>query len=187
MQMTDGRMFWIPAIAFLSLIAASVAPAQDARPDIHYVPTPQPVVDRMLELAQIKPTDYLVDLGSGDGRIPITAAKKYGIRAFGVDIDPVRIDEANKNAADAGVTDKVTFRRENLFQTDIGKATVVTLYLLESLNVKLRPRLLRELPPGSRVVSHAFSMGDWKPDRHEKVDGRDIYLWTIPAKSPGAK
>lgn len=176
------------AIALTVSVAATMALAQsdNARPDVHYVPTPQQVVDRMLELAKIQPTDFLIDLGSGDGRIPITAAKRYGIKALGIDIDPQRIEEANANAKKEGVTDKVTFRRENLFETDIGKANVITLYLLERLNQKLRPRLLAELAPGSRVVSHAFSMGDWKPEVHEKVDGRDVYLWIIPPKKAQA-
>ena len=178
------------AAALAAGLFVAPAPAQTAddnvRPDIHYVPTPQNVVDRMLELAAPKPGEFVVDLGSGDGRIPITAAKRYGVRALGIDIDPVRISEANRNAEAAGVTDKVEFRRENLFETDIAKADVVTLYLLEDLNLRLRPRLLSELRPGARIVSHAFSMGDWKPDHHEQVDGRHVYLWTVPAKRADA-
>jgi hypothetical protein len=168
-------------------IATTHAPAQTttARPDVHFVPTPQKVVDRMLALARPKPGEFLIDLGSGDGRIPITAAKRYGINALGIDIDPVRIAEANRNAKKAGVTDKVTFRQENLFETDISKADIVTLYLLERLNMKLRPRLFSELRAGARVVSHDFSMGDWKPDRHETLQNSSIYFWTIPGKVEG--
>ncbi|MDQ2084245.1 class I SAM-dependent methyltransferase [Xanthobacteraceae bacterium Astr-EGSB] len=171
----------VAAIMAAGILSAPAQPAGEAKPDVHFVPTPQKVVDRMLDLARPKPGELLVDLGSGDGRIPITAAKKYGVRALGVDIDPERIAEAEANARQAGVTDKVEFKRENIFETDFSKADVVTLYLLETLNLKLRPRLLSELRPGTRIVSHAFSMGDWKPDRHETVDGRSVYLWTVPA------
>ena len=149
-------------------------------PDVVYVPTPQPVVEAMLKLADVKSGDLLYDLGSGDGRIPITAAKVYGVRAVGIDIDPERIAEANANAEAAGVTGRVTFRQADLFETDLRDADVVTLYLLQSLNERLRPKLLRELKPGSRIVSHAFSMGDWQPERTQEVDGSTIYLWTVP-------
>lgn len=178
----------VAAAALAAGFAAATATAQtssSARPDVHFVPTPQRVVDRMLALARPKPNEFLIDLGSGDGRIPITAAKRYGIKALGIDIDPVRIGEANRNAKKAGVTDKVTFRRENLFETDISKADIITLYLLERLNMKLRPRLLSELRPGARVVSHDFAMGDWQPDRYEKVANSTIYFWTIPGKVEG--
>lgn len=137
------------------------------QPDVVYVPTPQPVVEAMLKLAGVRKGDILYDLGSGDGRIPITAARHHGIRAVGIDVDPVRIAEANANALKAGVADRVTFRNEDLFAADFSEATVVTLYLLESLNVKLRPKLLSELKPGTRIVSHAFTMGDWEPQRRE--------------------
>ncbi|MBM3528395.1 MAG: methyltransferase domain-containing protein [Alphaproteobacteria bacterium] len=180
----------IAAAAAVAIVLGGVmlnyATAQGGRPDVHFVPTPQQVVDRMLELAKIQPGDFLIDLGSGDGRIPITAAKRYGIKAMGIDIDPDRIKEANENAKKEGVTDKVSFKQANLFEEDISKANVITLYLLERLNAKLRLKLLSDLKPGSRVVSHAFSMGDWKPDTHELVDGRSVYLWTIPAKKAGA-
>jgi cyclopropane fatty-acyl-phospholipid synthase-like methyltransferase len=160
----------------------SQATGQLRSPDVVYVPTPQEVVDAMLELAEVKSTDVVYDLGSGDGRIPITAAKKYGARAVGIDINPERIKEANANLAKAGVGDKVRFLNADLFETDISEATVVTLYLLQSLNEKLRPKLFRELKPGTRVVSHAFSMGDaWKPDQTITVNGRTIYFWRIPA------
>lgn len=153
-------------------------------PDVVYVPTPQQVVDKMLEVAQVKKGDVLYDLGSGDGRIPITAAKKYGIKAVGIDIDPQRIQEANANAQKAGVTDKVKFLQQDLFKTDISEATVVTLYLLPELNVKLRPQLFKQLKPGTRIVSHAFDMGEWKPEKTLQVDGRTVYFWRIPETVP---
>ncbi len=146
--------------------------------DVPYVPTPQPVVDKMLELAKLKPDDKLLDLGSGDGRIPITAAQRYGVRAIGVDLNPVRVDEANKNAAKSGVTDKVEFKEQDLFETDLGNATVITMYLLPTVNMKLRPKL-KQLKPGTRIVSHSFDMGDWKPDQHVVVSGKDVFLWVI--------
>ena len=126
-------------------------------------------------------------MGSGDGRIPIAAVQKYGVkRAIGIDIDPQRIKEANDNAKTAGVTDRVTFRNEDLFETNFSEATVVTLYLLDSLNEKLRPKLLRDLKPGTRIVSHAFRMGDWQPEKTLEVNGRTIHFWTIPAKGAAA-
>ncbi len=165
------------------------APATETKPqerpgDVPYVPTPQPVVNRMLELGQVDKNDVLYDLGSGDGRIPITAAQKYGARGVGVDIDPERIQEANANAQKAKVTDRVRFVQQDLFNTDLSEATVVTLYLLPDINVKLRPKLLKELKPGTRIVSHAFDMGEWKPERVEQVEGRTIYVWTVPEKAP---
>lgn len=161
---------------------APAAAAPDREPDVIYVPTPQPVVEAMLKLAKVKKGDVLYDLGSGDGRIPITAAKTYGIRAVGIDIDPERIAEAKANAREAGVTDSVTFRQADLFQSDFSEANVVTLYLLQSLNEKLRPKLLAELRPGTRIVSHAFSMGEWEPEVTQEVDGNTIYLWTVPER-----
>ncbi len=152
-------------------------------PDVIYVPTPPRVVDAMLQLAEVRDGDVLYDLGSGDGRIPIAAARKFKVRATGIDIDPDRIKEATANAREAGVTDEVTFRQEDLFKSDFRDATVVTLYLLDSLNQKLRPRLLRELKPGTRIVSHEFTMGDWKPERTVEVDGSRIHLWRVPARS----
>jgi ribosomal protein L11 methylase PrmA len=140
------------------------------------------VVEEMLRVAQVKKGDVLYDLGSGDGRIPVTAAKKYGIRAVGVDIDPERIMEAKENARKNGVTGLVQFRQEDLFKTDFHEASVVTLYLLPDLNVKLRPRLLAELKPGTRIVSHQFDMGTWKPEKKIELNGRTVYLWTVPAK-----
>lgn len=169
--------------AALAASAPAPPPATGERgPDVIYLPTPPKVVDAMLEMAKVRKGDVLYDLGSGDGRIPIAAAKKYGIRAVGVDIDPVRIKEARANAAAAGVSDKVTFRQEDLFKTDFSEASVVTLYLLSSLNEKLRPRLLAELKPGTRIVSHAFRMGDWEPEKTRDVEGSTIYFWTVPPR-----
>lgn len=148
-------------------------------PDVIFVPTPQAVVDEMLKVANVKQGDVLYDLGSGDGRIVITAAKRFGIRGIGIDIDPQRIAEANENARKEGVSHLVTFMQTDLFTTDISKATVVTLYLLPRLNVKLRPKLFSELKNGTRIVSHAFDMADWTPEKQMKVDGRDVYYWTI--------
>jgi precorrin-6B methylase 2 len=154
--------------------------SQSPRLDVPFVPTPQPVVDRMLELAKVTPDDMIYDLGSGDGRIVITAAKRYGARGIGIDLDPQRVSEARANAREAGVDGKVQFVNGDLFKTDLSKASVVTLYLLNSVNRDLRPRLWKQLKVGTRVVSHAFDMGDeWPPERTEDVDGRTIYYWTI--------
>lgn len=154
-------------------------------PDVIYVPTPQEVVDEMLALAKVTKDDVIYDLGSGDGRIPITAAKKFGTRGVGIDINPQRIQEANANAQQAGVTDLVEFRQQDLFETDFREATVVTLYLLPSLNVKLRPELFRQLKPGTRIVSHDFDMGDWKPERVVQTpEGSTIYYWVVPEEIP---
>jgi tRNA G37 N-methylase Trm5 len=174
------------AAQLVALLAAAPVAAQETKraqtPDVIFVPTPYEVVEEMLRLAQVKKGDVLYDLGSGDGRIPVTAAKKYGIRAVGVDIDPERIMEAKENARKNGVTGLVQFRQEDLFKTDFHEASVVTLYLLPDLNVKLRPRLLAELKPGTRIVSHQFDMGTWKPERKIELNGRTVYLWTVPAK-----
>jgi SAM-dependent methyltransferase len=149
-------------------------------PDVIYVPTPNEVVDAMLQLANTNSNDIVYDLGSGDGRIPITAAQKYNARGIGIDINPQRIREANQNARSAGVSDRVEFRQQDLFQADFSDATVVTLYLLSSLNEKLKPRLLSELKPGTRIVSHTFAMGNWQPEKTIQVGGRNIYLWVVP-------
>src|SRR3954451_20138622 len=136
----------------------------------------------MLERAKVGKGDVLYDLGSGDGRIPVTAAKRFGIRAHGIDIDPQRIEEARENARRNGVSHLVEFRQEDLFKAKFSDASVVTLYLLPDLNVKLRPRLLAELKPGTRIVSHQFDMGTWKPEQKVELNGRTIYLWTVPRK-----
>ena len=149
-------------------------------PDVQYVPTPHDVVEEMLKLADVKKSDIVYDLGCGDGRIVITAAKRYGARGVGIDIDPERIRESQENAQKEGVADKVKFREEDLFESDIKEATVVMLYLLNSLNQKLKPKLLKELKPGTRVVSHNFDMGEWKPEKTVQLLGSTIYLWVIP-------
>jgi len=161
----------------LNLLAQPVtAPALD----VPYVPTPQDVVERMLQMAKVGKTDVLFDLGCGDGRIVITAAKQHGARGTGIDLDPERIGEARKNAEQAGVASRVNFKVADLFETDVSAASVVTLYLLPNVNTRLRPRLWKQLKVGSRVVSHAFDMGpEWPPERTDQVDGRTIYYWTI--------
>lgn len=157
--------------------------AQRRGPDVVFVPTPNDVVDKMLELAAVTPDDRVYDLGCGDGRIVITAAQRYGAHGVGIDIDPRRIAEANENARKAGVIDRVRFIEADLFEANIRDATVVTLYLLTRLNAKLKPKLLQELRPGTRVVSHAFDMGDWEPERKEFVGASAVYLWRIPGRA----
>jgi ribosomal protein L11 methylase PrmA len=176
------RLVFFLATLLVAGPTAVHAQAQKAprTPDVIYVPTPQEVVEDMLRLVNVKKGDVLYDLGSGDGRIPITAAKLYGVRAVGIDIDPQRIAEAQENAKKAGVTHLVEFRQADLFMSDFREATVVTLYLLPELNVKLRPRLWQELKPGTRIVSHQFDMGDWKADKKLESSGRVIYFWLIP-------
>lgn len=156
-------------------------------PDVVYVPTPNEVVDAMLKVAKIGKGDVLYDLGSGDGRIPITSAQKYNVaRATGIEINPERIREAEANLKTAGVGDRVRFLNEDLFEANISDATVITLYLLPTLNLKLLPKLLNDLKPGTRIVSHAFDMGNWKPEQTLDVSGRAVYFWTIPAKGTPA-
>jgi SAM-dependent methyltransferase len=152
---------------------------------VPYVPTPQEVVVAMLHAAQVGPADVLYDLGCGDGRIVVTAAQQFGAQATGVDLDPARLSEAQANARRAGVTDRVRFLQQDLFATELRDATVVTLYLLPAVNLQLRPRLLRDLRPGARVVSHAFDMGEWPPDQVLQVSRRTIYLWVVPAQVGG--
>jgi SAM-dependent methyltransferase len=147
-----------------------------------FVASPSPIVDAMLSLAKVGSGDIVYDLGCGDGRIVISAAKKYGARAVGIDNNPARIEESRANARTAGVDDRVRFELKDLFDADIGHATVVAIYLLPEVNLRLRTRLIRELKPGTRVVSHNFKMGDWKPDKEILVDGAHVYLWTIPER-----
>ena len=183
----------LTAGAFALLSVSTAGNAADT--SVPYVPTPQSVVDRMLEIGKVGPQDYLIDLGSGDGRIVVTAARKFGARGFGVDLNPTRIAEANANANQAKVTDKVQFFQSDLFEADLTPASVITMYLLPRVNLELRPKLL-DLKPGTRIVSHDFSMGDWKPEHHEEIDAKDkyggsggrsdIYLWIIPAKVAGS-
>ncbi|MBD2532147.1 class I SAM-dependent methyltransferase [Nostoc flagelliforme FACHB-838] len=157
---------------------------QERPGDVPYVPTPQPVVDAMLKVAKVNKDDVLYDLGSGNGIIVNTAAQKFGTRGVGIDINPERIQEANENAKKAGVTDRVKFVQQDLFNADFSEATVVTLYLLPEVNLKLRPKLLSQLKPGTRIVSHAFDMGDWKPDQTVNVDGKTVYYWVVPEQVP---
>jgi SAM-dependent methyltransferase len=164
------------------LLLAQAASARRS-PDVVFVPTPNDVVDKMLELAQVTAKDIVYDLGCGDGRIVITAAQRYGARGVGIDIDPQRVAEATANVRAAKVSDKVRILEGDLFQADISEATVVTIYLLTRLNAKLRPKLLAELKPGARVVSHAFDMGDWKPEQTAQVGASAVYLWRIPARA----
>jgi SAM-dependent methyltransferase len=168
---------------------AVLSDSDTVKKDVPYVSTSQRVVNRMLEAADVTREDVVFDLGSGDGRIPITAAKKYGARGVGVEIDPELVAEARKNAREAGVADRVEFRQGDLFQADISEATVVALYLWPEINVKLRPKLLRTLDPGDRIVSHDFRMGDWEPDRvldlgPGKIGRETVYLWVVPENIP---
>ena len=176
--------FSLVAIDGASLLAPRDAQSQDfeSKKIVPFVPSPQEVVDKMIELAGVKKDDVVYDLGSGDGRIVITAAKK-GAKAVGFDIDPQLVKESRENIRKAGVEDRAEIRDQDILTVDLSPASVVTMYLLPDVNLKLKPNLLSQLKPGSRVVSHAFDMGDWKADRTERVNGRTIYLWTIPAKA----
>lgn len=152
--------------------------------DVPFVESPEPVVTKMLELAEVTDSDVVYDLGSGDGRIVIKAAEEYGAKGVGIEIKPRLVKRARKKAEQAGVSDRVTFRKGDLFKTSISDATVVTLYLLPSVNQKLRPKLFRELPPGTRVVSHDFDMDEWEPDTTWRSSGETVYRWTIPEEIP---
>jgi ubiquinone/menaquinone biosynthesis C-methylase UbiE len=180
--------FTTSIISFLLAVTALPAMAQDAaRParelDVWYVPTPHEIVDRMLDVANVRTGDVVYDLGCGDGRMVIAAAKKFATRGVGVDLDPARIREARANAKKAGVEHLVTFKVEDMFKTDISEATVVMLYLLPELNRRLKPKLFAELRPGARVVSHDFDMGrEWPPEEYIKLGTSGIYLWRIPPK-----
>ena len=178
------------AILLISSALAQAPPPSKPTPEVPYLPTTQVAVEAMLKLAGVTAQDVVYDLGCGDGRIVITAAKLYGARGVGIDIDPQRIRDANENAKKAGVEKLVRFEENDLFKANIREATVVTLFLLTSVNARLRPKLLAELRPGTRVVSNTFDMGDWKPDKEFSVDtpdqgyfSRKLYLWTIPARS----
>jgi ribosomal protein L11 methylase PrmA len=174
-------------------LLVSAATAQNAarpQPEVPYIPTTDEAVTAMLKLADVKKTDIVYDLGCGDGRIVIAAAKNFGARAVGIDIDPVRIAEAKVNAQKAGVENLVRFEENDLFKTDIHEATVVTLFLLSTVNLRLRPKLLQDLKPGTRVVSNTFDMGDWKAEKEVAVANADeqsylshrLFLWTIPKR-----
>src|SRR5580765_3316601 len=166
----------------LIVLTAKALQSSPQRPDVRFLPTPQNVVDAMLTLAHVTPADVVFDLGSGDGRIPIAAATKFGARGVGVEIDADLITQSNRNARKAGVADRVRFLQQDLFKTDLSEATVVTLYLSNSINFRLRP-LLEKLKPGTRIVSHRFTFGDWKPDAEQKLEGTMIYLWTVPTSA----
>lgn len=193
MQSTWGRCV-VGLIVAVGLLAAAGMPARARTAEVQsslapFVPTPQDVVEKMLNMAQVSAKDVVYDLGSGDGRLVITAAKSFGARGVGIDIDPARIAESRANAKTAGVEHLVEFRQQDALSTDLSQATVVTLYLLSSSNVKLRPRLLQQLKPGARIVSHQFGMGDWAPDKVETFTdangtSRTLYLWTVAANSP---
>jgi SAM-dependent methyltransferase len=170
------------ALLFLTLAAAQQTSQPKHPPDVPYVPTSEAIVNAMLKLGDIKKDDIVYDLGCGDGRIVIAAAKQFGARGVGIDINPERIQEARANAKKAGVENLVKFEENDLFDADIHEATAVMLYLLPSVNLKLRPKLMKDLKPGTRIVSHSFDMGDWKPEKEEQVDFARIYFWTIPAK-----
>jgi hypothetical protein len=180
-NVVSSRWFLILGFILFSLVNIGLNAQQR---DVPCVPTPDDVVEKMLEIANVGPGDYVIDLGSGDGRIVIAAAKK-GAFAHGVDIDPQRIREAKANARQAGVEDKVVFVEGNIFETDISAASVITMYLLSTVNLKLRPTLLETLQPGTRVVSHSFDMSDWSPDNEYNVDYRNVYYWVIPATVNG--
>lgn len=156
------------------------------RLDVPYIATDLQVVDAMLGLAEVKPDDNVIDLGSGDGRILIAAARSLGAHGLGVDIDPARVREATANAEEAGVSSRVRFRQQDLFETPLGGADVLTLYLLPEVNLRLRPRILGQMRPGTRVVSHDYDMGDWHWDQRRRVGDAIIYLWTVPARVNGA-
>lgn len=186
------------ALAAVLLFAAAVlafgdgqgivrsAGAQSPPLDVHYVPTPHEVVQRMLEMVEVQPDDYVVDLGSGDGRIVIAAVRDWNVRrALGIDLDPERVAEARENAREAGVADRAVFEEGNIFEKDFSDATVLTMYLLGSLNRRLKPIILERMAPGTRIVSHAFDMGDWEADEHDSLDGRLVYMWIVPARVEG--
>jgi len=201
-QVKKALIGFIPSLFF---VLSSTAGPQQKKPEVPYVPTPEKVVAEMLKMADVGKDDVLYDLGCGDGRIVIMAAKELGCRGVGIDIDPLRIEESRGNATSAGVSDRVEFLLMDLFEADISQATVVTLYLLSKVNLKLRPKLLRELKPGTRVVSHEFGMEDWKPDGSTVMEGdhyynpyiyedflvdhywgaHNVYLWIIPANVTG--
>ncbi|HUP95122.1 MAG TPA: methyltransferase domain-containing protein [Burkholderiales bacterium] len=180
------------AALLVTVLASPAAFAQAA--DVPYVPTPMNVVEAMLTLAKVGPGDFVIDLGSGDGRIVITAAKKFGARGFGVDLDGALVSDARRDAERQGVKDRVEFHTRNIFITDIAQATVLTSYLFPQVNIQLRPRIFEQLKPGTRVVSHDFDFGNWQPDAHVRVPVRDkpygppmseVYLWIVPANAAG--
>lgn len=183
------RRHWLGVVsAFVAMIATAQTTVEPTvRLDVPFVPTPEEVVAQMLKLAKVTKDDVIYDLGSGDGRIVIAAVKQSGARGVGVDIDPQRIREANENATKAGVADRVKFIEQDLFKADVRPATVVTLYLLPDINLRLRPKLLSELRPGTRIISHNFHMGDWKPQQTVQVGNHTVYYWEVPKAGKGPK
>jgi len=185
----------VPLTVLLFCSCAAFAQAQEKELDTPYVPTPQAVVDRMLDMAQVKAGDMVIDLGSGDGRIMITAAQRHGAQGFGVDIDPRLVQRSNEEARRLGIADRVKFLRQDLFSTDFHEANVLTLYLLPDVNIALRPKILAELKPGTRVVSHDYDMREWRPDAEQTIPAPDkkvgmrkesmVYLWIVPARVEG--
>jgi len=171
----------------LALAMPVVAQTPPKTPDIHFTPTRQGLADAMLRLAEVSADDVVYDLGSGDGRIVMLAAQKYGARGVGIEIDHGLVEMSRQIARDGEVDSKVTFIEDDFFTTDISAATVVTLYLSESVNRRLEPKLRTELRPGTRIVSHSFDMGDWEPEKRIEVDGRYLYLWRVPAHPPASK
>jgi len=196
MRVTLIRQFFL-VLCLLVMTAGGIAqaqPAQDYKPevgqegkDVVWVPTPQALVDKMLDLAKVTPKDYVIDLGSGDGRTVITAAKR-GAKAHGIEYNPEMVELSKRNAAKEGVSDKATFAKADLFESDFSQAQVITMFLLSSINMKLRPKIL-DLKPGTRIVSNTFDMGEWKPDETAKVSGCEswctAHLWIVPAKVGG--
>jgi SAM-dependent methyltransferase len=191
------KSFFIATAAFFFSLAATPAFSQagagtadyvpevgQSGKDVVWVPTPEALVERMLRMARVGPKDYVIDLGSGDGRIAIAAAQKFGARAHGIEYNPDMVALSNRNAEKAGVADKVKFVKADIFESDFSQASVITMYLLPALNMKLRPKIL-DLRPGTRVVAHAFNMEDWQPDQTASVEGRDAFLWIVPAKVGG--
>ncbi len=185
--MLKRQLRYLIAVVLLLVIPAAAwsARAPEREPDIFYVPTPQYVVDELLEIAGTNKNDIIYDLGCGDGRFVITAAKKYGAHGVGIDIDPERIEESVANARKAGVADRVRFIEADIFKTDVSAASIVSLYLLPELNLRLRPKLFKELKPGSRIISHDFDMDDWKPDISGTLGNSKYFLWILPADAAG--
>lgn len=179
----------LAALTFILTLVVTL-PGRAQNLDVPYVPTPQNIVDRMLDIADVQPGDYVIDLGSGDGRIVISAVKR-GAWGHGIDLNPKRIEEARANAEAEGISDRVMFLEQNLFETDFSQASVITMYLLNSVNRKLRPHLLEKLEPGTRIVSHSFDMGDWEPEEQHEVKSETsggthtVYYWVIPAQAEG--
>jgi SAM-dependent methyltransferase len=172
-----------PLLLLLSSLALAQSPGpRRVRINTPYVQTPPEVVHAMLKIADVKRTDVVYDLGCGDGRIVIAAAQSFGARGVGIDISAERVAEARRNALSAGLAGRLLFREEDLFEADVSPATVVALYLLPEVNLELRPKLLRELKPGSRIVSHTFDFGDWKPERKLDIAGTRVFLWSVPPR-----